>query len=179
MKLLFVLLFTSMCCYAQQEDITEKVKQIDDMSQNNSIALRTCGSIFKKRFLLGKKTIGGFSNQVYCTKPANGVQYKNDSPSIIKGKYTETNFITKNSTEYLDATFYYDNDKLFFVCIEKGIKNKNAEPVSEIYNIEPGKDISPEISEKLGFDIAEWINNRKILFEEMRDQMKGLTTMTY
>lgn len=179
MKLLFVLLFTSICCYAQEDDIILRVKQIDSIAKLNSISSQACGSLFKKRFLFGKKTIGGFSNQVYCTKAVNGVQYKNDSPSIIKGQYTETSFITKNSTEYLDATFYYDNDKLFFVCIEKGIKNKNAEPISEIYNIESGKDISPEISEKLGFDITEWINNHKILFEEMRDQMKGLTTMTY
>lgn len=177
MRLLFVILFTTVCCYAQQDDITLKVKQIDSIAKHNSISTQASGKIFKKRFLFGKKTVGGFSRDVYSTAYLNGGNY--DSISIIKGRYTETSFVTKNSTKYLDATFYYDNDKLFFVSIEKGVKNENNEPVLEIYNIEPGKGMSLEISKQLGFDVTEWINNQDILFREFRDQLKGLTIMTY
>lgn len=175
MRLLIALLLLPFFCFAQENTLL-KVKEIDSIAKSNRAATQASGLIKKKRFLFGKKIIGGFSEVIYMDSPITPDNVK--TLNLIKGSYHENQAITNRHTEYINADFYYDST-LFFVRIRKVIDKKGTEPVSLIYEIDTTREIDQSINDQLGFDVMKWIASYDSDFKDRAKSIHGLTICTY
>ena len=177
MKFLLITILIPLFCFAQEVDVTSKVIKIDSIANSNGAFTQSSGLIHKKRFLFGRKTIGGFSEDIYLDSIYTSTNLK--QRHMIKGSYQHTISINRKKIEYIHTDFYYHDGILILARVNKTLKQNNSEPISLNYKIDMTKCINPHISEEIGFDIRKWISIRDANFTQAASLVHKLSICDY
>ncbi|KGO91890.1 hypothetical protein [Flavobacterium subsaxonicum] len=165
MKKLFLLFFLIPALSCAQDKIFSVV-QIDSIANKNGNSLHDSYSnikVEKKRFLWGKKTIatGSGKNSLY--------EYDDRTKRktiVVKATYLEKINYFDNHSKQILIEFYYNLHMLFFVRVTNSTVDKKANKLDTVYEIDPEKEISKDITKAFEFDI------KQLIFSKNEDYQK-------